>query len=192
MSSSNAKRTRQEFDESINEEPDSPPIKKQRLLNDDAQVDTDQDQAIPKVTDDNSSTKSVEMWQCRVLFEAMQPVINSSGVYKWTAALKHDNNFEVAILAKASFSVISVKQLSKYDPVLSDLIDTDEHFHEVLVVDNIEEMDGFRGFDYDLCLAQRIIDTHTRTYDVVVVKGDDSTQHILKEMNFSQMKQSVY
>eukprot|EP01083_Nonionella_stella_P172100 589527_1 len=162
---------------------------------------THQIESSPTAKRQRRQNKPIEIDDCMVRFSAMQPVKNSTGVYKWKATLNHrlfeDDQMKVALLAKASFTVINTEKIPNHEELsgLSAAIMESDHdfsYFEILYLETVQVMDAFRGYDYDLCLIQRIIDSHTRCTDMVVIKHNDSRQHICDKMNFSQLGSTVY
>merc|ERR1712176_1357565 len=107
----------------------------------------------------------VEMHYCDVMFQAGHTVINPSCTRQWAAELKHrpygiDDVDLQAILAKASFVVIKADNLSEYDAELAAVFDAYEMEspNDILILESTEVIDAFSGYDYELCLLQRIID----------------------------------
>eukprot|EP01084_Bolivina_argentea_P084623 152975_1 len=162
----------------------------------------------------------IEMNDCNanITFTAEQPVINKTTILQSEAKLTYKHNNKIATLAKASFSVININklaQLSEKYPGLSDLVDMDSFFHDILYFDKVEVMYGFHGFGYEQCLVQRIIDNYGRNEDPVIIKlhptqlknnqntntkseqdekenDPHQTIDIWKEMRFERMKSSSY
>eukprot|EP01083_Nonionella_stella_P235040 826925_1 len=180
----NRKRSRQEFEAS-----------------NDNNSTTHQIESSPAAKKLRCQNKTIKIEDCMVRFSSIQPVKNITGVYKWKATLNHrlfeDYQMKVAVLAKASFTVINIEKVSNYEELSGLSVAIMEAGHdyshcEILYLESVEVMDTFRGFDYDLCLIQRIIDDHTRFTDMVVIKENDSVQHICSKMKFSQLGSTVY
>eukprot|EP01083_Nonionella_stella_P145521 456164_1 len=144
---------------------------------------------------------NIDIADCRVTFTATQPLKNDSNVFQWEATLNHyyyTNHYgqrNQATLAKASFCFFYRNELLKNEEMscLYDMVESSaEYVSSILYLESIQVMDVFQGFDYELCLIQRIIDNHARDADMIVIKYDDSVAHICEEMEFEQMKQTLY
>eukprot|EP01083_Nonionella_stella_P094447 264967_1 len=156
---------------------------------------------VQQVQNSRDRNSKIDITACRVTFTATQPLKNNPNVFKWEATLNHyfySNNYvqrNQATLAKVSFCFFCKDELLKNEELscLYDIIDnSDEVVSSILYLESVQVMDTFHGFDYELCLIQRIIDNHARTDDMVVIKHNDSVTHVCEQMGFDPMGQTGY
>lgn len=186
MNVSKAKTSRQEF-ELIDETTDNHPSKMaQTPTNDESSQSANSNEEILSTESSAIQYIDVGAYACQVTFSSIQTIANSQGISRWEAKLKHSlyDTKKSAVLAKTMFHLIDVKHLSNFSVDLKEAVDTETYFYKVLFIEGIDIPDMFRGFDYGVCLVQRIIDNHARSDDVVVVEYVDLMQDICDKMQF--------